>query len=178
MPSVMRGTAWVFEGLLDVDWEICSFEEFLALREKGQPVDYQGLGKLCMANVDPTFSQTVKPGDFIVAGENMGYGHDHDHACISIRGAGVAAVVCESTNAYFLRNCLEHGLPVVEIPGILQVVKQGDQFELDLERGVLRVWPQGIELRFSPYPDFLMRILDAGGLYPLLAGLSNNQRVR
>ncbi|MBI4233831.1 MAG: 3-isopropylmalate dehydratase [Chloroflexi bacterium] len=169
MPKQYGGKAWVFEGILDVDWEICPFETLRILRERGTPVTYEELGKYCMTKVDPDFPKKVQKGDFIVAGENMGYGHDHDHACMSIKGAGVGAVVCESTNANFLRNSIEHGLAIVEIPGINEIVKQGDPLELDLAKGYVKNLRSGAELKFRPYPDFLLEMLDAGGLYPHLA---------
>ena len=117
----LRGSAWVFRGILDVDWEICSYALVRDLQRKGI-LTYEQLGPYCMVNVDPGFPRKVRPGDFIVAGENMGYGHDHDHACMSIRGAGVGAVLCESAAPYFLRNSIDHGLPVLEVPGVTSVV--------------------------------------------------------
>jgi 3-isopropylmalate/(R)-2-methylmalate dehydratase small subunit len=97
MESKLRGKAWVFGDILDVDWEICSFEELRTLQAKGVKPSPESLGPYCMTVVDPEFPKKVQKGDFIVAGENMGYGHDHDHASMSIQGAGVAAVVCDST---------------------------------------------------------------------------------
>lgn len=168
MPQVLRGKAWVFGDVMDVDWEICPFETLRRLGERGIPRTYEELGKYCMTTVDPDFPKKVQKGDFIVAGQNFGYGHDHDHACMSIKGAGVGAVLCESTNAYFLRNALDHGLAVVEVRGITQAVRQGDLLEVDLSKGVVRNLITGKELRFPPFPDFLLRMLDDGGLYPHL----------
>jgi len=165
MPRRLRGKAWVFRGILDVDWEICPYSLVRDLKRKG-PLTYEGLGRYCMTNVDPVFPQKVQKGDFIVAEENMGYGHDHDHACMSIRGAGVGAVLCESAAPYFLRNSIDHGLPVLEIPGISATVRQGDELEVDLEQGTVTNLT-GAVLTFSPFPDFILEILDAGGLYPL-----------
>ncbi|MBI4232817.1 MAG: 3-isopropylmalate dehydratase [Chloroflexi bacterium] len=171
MPKAMRGKAWVFGDTLDVDWEICPFETLIQIvhRVGFDGLTYEELGKYCMTKVDPDFPRKVQRGDFIVAGENMGYGHDHDHACMSIKGAGVAAVLCESTNANFLRNSIEHGLPVVELPGIKEVVRQGDELEVDLTNGYVRNLRTKAELKFAPYPSFLLDMLDAGGLYPHLA---------
>ena len=124
-------------------------------------------GKHCMTNVDPDFPKKVQRGDFIVA-EFMGFGHDHDHACLSILGAGVAAVLCESSAPYFFRNSLERGLPVVELPGILDNVNQGEEIEVDLERGMVTNLASGRELRFEPLPSFILARLDAGGMIPFL----------
>ena len=168
MARKFKGNAWVFDGILDVDWEICAFETMRQLREKGIPITYEELGKYCMINVDPDFPKKAQKGDFLVARENVGYGHDHDHACMSIKGAGLSAVVCESTNANFFRNSVEHGLPVVECKGVFGEVKQGHELEVDLEAGTVKKLTTGKEMRFAPYPDFLLEMLDAGGLYPYL----------
>lgn len=173
MPSLgkMDGKAWVFEeGPLDVDWEICAFEVLRELRAKGIDTNYEELGKYCMVNVDPDFPKKVQKGDFLVAGENMGYGHDHDHACMSIKGSGVGAVICESTNANFLRNSFDHGLAIVEIPDVLKKVHQGDNLELDLAAGTLKNLTTEEEITFTPVPDFLIDQIQSGGLYQYLAG--------
>jgi 3-isopropylmalate/(R)-2-methylmalate dehydratase small subunit len=125
------------------------------------------IGKYCMTKVDPDFPKKVQKGDFIV-GEFMGFGHDHDHACLSILGAGVAAVICDTSAPYFLRNSIERGLPVVEYSGILAAVKQGDELEIDLEKGCLTNISSGVELEFEPMPSFILRKLEAGGMVPLL----------
>jgi 3-isopropylmalate/(R)-2-methylmalate dehydratase small subunit len=164
--KAMRGKAWVFRGVLDVDWEICPFETYHELQAKGL-YTREEIGKYCMTKVDPDFPKKVQQGDFIVA-ESMGFGHDHDHACLSILGAGVAAVICEMSAPYFLRNSVERGLPVVELPGILDAVKQGDELEVNLEQGRLRNLSSGTELTFEPIPSFIVERLDAGGMIPFL----------
>jgi len=164
-----QGKAWIFEGVLDVDWEICPFETLRELRAKGTPITNEELGKYCMTKVDPDFPKKVQNGDFIIAGENMGYGHDHDHASRSIIGAGVGVVICESTNANFLRNSIDHGLAVVECPGILDSVNEGDKLEVDLSAGIIKNLTTEEELSFAPYPEFLLEMVEAGGIYPHLA---------
>ena len=54
------------------------------------------------------------------------------------------------------------------LPGIKSRVNQGDELEIDLSTGVLKNLTTGEELSFPAYPDFLLEIIDAGGLYPLL----------
>ena len=158
MILVMRGRAWVFDGIMDVDWEICPSPEI-----RGARVD---LGKFAMIKVDPDFPNKVQKGDFIVAGDNFGYGHDHDIGSRALKSAGVGAVLCESAGPYFLRNSLEHGLPVLEIKGIRVAVQQGDELELDIKKGYVKNLRTKIELNFTPFPDFILNMLDAGGIYP------------
>jgi 3-isopropylmalate/(R)-2-methylmalate dehydratase small subunit len=162
----MRGNAWVFRGVLDVDWEICSYRTYQGLQEKGMYTAAE-IGKHCMINMDPDFPKKVRKGDLIV-GEFMGFGHDHDHACLSILGAGVAAVLCDTAAPYFFRNSIERGLPVVELSGILDAVKQGDELEVDLENGRLTNISSSVELTFEPMPPFIIKKLAAGGMLPLL----------
>ena len=168
----LSGRAWKFDGILDVDWEICPLavaKEAMAKLESGE-LTKEGvkkeLGSQCMTRVDPDFPKKVQPGDFLIGGRGMGYGHDHDHACVSIQGAGIGAVLCEATSGYFKRNCIHHGLPLIELKGIMSLVEQGDELELDLVEGTMKNVRSGKTETFQPWPDFLMAIVQSGGLYP------------
>ena len=165
----MQGNAWIFGDKMDVDWHIISFETVRRVGTGPQSMSSEDeMGKYCMVEVDPEFPNKVQQGDFIVAGRNFGYGHDHSAACEAILGAGVPAVICESSNGNFIRNSVHFGLAVVEIPGITKMVKEGDKLELDLEAGVIKDLSNEEELRFNPYPDFLLRLIEDKGLYPQL----------
>jgi len=171
MSNILRGRAWRFEGVMDVDWEICPVEHMHAFHEdptKTYEDRLAELGQYCMTKVDPDFPKKVRPGDIIVGGDGFGYGHDHDHACMSLRGAGVAAVLCDATNSNFKRNSIHHGLPVIEVKGILSGTNTGDELEVDLAKGVVRNLTSGKAFTFVPYPDFILEVLDAGGLYQQL----------
>ncbi len=171
MNSVLRGKAWRFEGLIDTDWGICPVEYMEAFRENPNKTYEQRLAELgshCMTTIDPSFPEKVQTGDIIVGDEGFGYGHDHDHACMSIKGAGIAAVICESSNVNFMRNAIHHGLPVVEVKGIMDGTSTGDELEVDLTGGVVRNLTKGNTLIFVPYPDFILEIIEAGGLYKQL----------
>jgi 3-isopropylmalate dehydratase small subunit len=171
MINILRGSAWCFEGVMDVDWEICPIEHMNALHQEHTKTYEQilaELGRYCMTTVDPEFPQKVRSGDIIVGGEGFGYGHDHDHACMSLRGAGIAAVLCEATNSNFKRNSIHHGLPVVEVKGIMSGTNTGDELEVDLSQGVVRNLTNGKTFTFVPYPEFILEILEAGGLYQQL----------
>ena len=165
----MQGNSWIFGDKMDVDWEIISFETLRHIQAPGQPAaTMEQLGKYCMVEVDPDFPNKVKTGDFIVAGRNFGYGHDHHNSCMSILGAGVPAVICESSNGNFVRNSIHHGLAVVQCPGITKAVNEGDTLELDLELGRVTNLRTEERLQFPPYPDFLLELIEANGLYPQL----------
>ena len=164
----MKGRSWIFGDIMDVDYEIMPFDIYHELKGQEIPINEDTVGKYAMIRVDPDFTKKVKKGDFIVAGENMGYGHDHERASMAIKGAGVAAVICESTNANFMRNSAWLGLPVVECPGVKKKVKQGDELEVDLAAGTIKNLTTGAALTFDSYPDFLLDIIKSGGLYQQL----------
>ncbi len=165
----LHGNAWCFGGLLDVDWEICPRRVKEELRQlgKGEPTE-EDLGRYCMSELDPTFASRVQRGDFLVGEVGFGYGHDHHHACQSIKGCGVAAVLCDSSTTYFLRNSLNLGLPVLEISGIFAATQTGDALVIDLVEGRVTNETTGWTAEFETLPDFLLEILDAGGVNNLL----------
>ena len=51
------------------------------------------------------------------------------------------------------------------------MVKQGDELEVDLRGGTVKNLTSGETLKFDPYPDFLLEIIENDGLYPLLRKL-------
>jgi 3-isopropylmalate/(R)-2-methylmalate dehydratase small subunit len=165
----LHGNAWCFGGLLDVDWEICPrrVKEELRQLRGGEPSD-EDFGPYCMSMVDPTFAERVQQGDFLVGEEGFGYGHDHHHACQSIKGCGVGAVLCNSSTTYFLRNSLNLGLLVLEVPGIFAATSTGDAIHIDLENGTVTNATTSWQAEFTKLPDFLLEILAAGGVNNLL----------
>jgi 3-isopropylmalate dehydratase, small subunit len=168
METKVKGKAWMFGDFLDVDYDICPVSATRVLREKKLPETKENLAQFCLTTVDPDFPNKVNKGDFIVAGENMGYGHDHYACCMAILGCGVAAVLCDSTNANFFRNSVEHGLPVIECPGIHAATEEGDELEVDLKTGVIKNLTRNTNFHFEPYPDRLLSYIEQDGLYALL----------
>ena len=170
MARILRGKAHCYDGVLDVDWEICPVEDFNFLRSReGVNLTYEEkqryLAKNCLTRVDPDFPKKVAPGDFLVGNKGVGWGHDHDHAVLALKGVGLGAVICESTRQNFQRNCLHHGLPLVTIDGVFPKVSTGDTLVLDLNAGTLTNESTGVKLTFKPYPEFILETLDKGGLY-------------
>ncbi len=125
--------------------------------------DAQELGKHCMETINPNFSQSVSPGDIIVAGRNFGCGSSREHAPLAIKGCGVAAVIAKSFAAIFFRNAINIGLPFLESADV-DKINDGDIIEIDLSSGVIKNITQGKDYRTQAFPDFLQRIVESGGL--------------
>lgn len=124
------------------------------------------LAKHCMEDLDTSFAKEVRPGDIIVAGRSFGIGSSREHAPVAIKASGIAAVVAPSFARIFHRNSINVGLPVVECDGIDEDVEKGDEVEVDLSEGTVLNRRTGRLFRASRYPDFMLGIIEAGGLVP------------
>ncbi|MDK2383855.1 MAG: 3-isopropylmalate dehydratase small subunit [Candidatus Korarchaeota archaeon] len=129
--------------------------------------DPQVLREHAMEDLDPEFGEKVKERKIIVAGRNFGYGSSREQAPLALKYAGIEVVLAESFARIFFRNAINVGLPVMEVPGVSKVVEDGDEVEVNMLSGLVRVIGKG-ELKGTRIPDFLMEILEAGGLVPYL----------
>jgi len=126
--------------------------------------DPKELAKHCMEDADSEFPNKVQPGDIIVAEKNFGCGSSREHAPIAIKGAGVSCVIAKSFARIFYRNAINIGLPILESPEAVDAISEGDQVEVDLEKGLIRILRNGQEYRAAPFPEFMQGIMNKGGL--------------
>ncbi len=124
------------------------------------------LAKHVLEDADPTFVSRVKPGDFIVAGNNFGLGSSREHAPLVIKMAGVRAILAKSVARIFFRNAINLGLPVLICD--TDKIGDGDELEVDLTAGLVRDITNGNQLTFGKIPEVMLRILDEGGLIPYI----------
>jgi 3-isopropylmalate dehydratase small subunit len=125
-------------------------------------LDLSDLAAHVLEDVDPEFSQRVRPGDILVAGDNFGAGSSREQAPLAIKTAGVSVVVANSFARIFYRNAINIGLPVVEV-GQHQI-KDGHEVEVDLDRGLVVDRTVGERYRATKMPEVMVQILNAGGL--------------
>src|SRR6056297_2084857 len=128
--------------------------------------DPDELAKNCMEDVRPGFGRSKDvSGSIMVAGENFGCGSSREHAPISIKASGIQCVVAKSFARIFLRNCINIGLPIVELPDI-ESIEEGDHIEIDFDRGVLSNTDKNSSFDINTYPEFLQEIIRNGGWLP------------
>lgn len=156
--NLLRGRVWKYGD--DVDTDVIIPARYLNVSTP------QELALHCMEDIDPSFAGTVQPGDMIVAGENFGCGSSREHAPLAIKGSGIACVVAKSFARIFYRNAINIGLPILECPEAVEDVEKGDQLTVDLKAGTITNLRTGRTYRTSPFPDFIMEIIQAGGLVP------------
>lgn len=152
----MKGKVWKFGD--DVDTDIIIPGRYLVLRDEKE------LAACVMEGCDPDFSKKVSEGDIIVAGKNFGCGSSREHAPIAIKGAGIAAVVAESFARIFYRNSINIGLPLIEAKNVSKKVSEGDIIEIDVDRGILKDLDTEEEFEIKPLPEFMLGIMNEGGL--------------
>jgi 3-isopropylmalate/(R)-2-methylmalate dehydratase small subunit len=126
------------------------------------------MAKHVLEALNPDFPQRVQKGDIIVAGRNFGCSSGRAIAPKAIKATGVAAVVAEGFSRTFYRNGHEVGLPILEVAGIHDFVSTGDRLRVDITNGVVTNLTTGKSLKGVPAPEFLMKMLEAGGLIPYL----------
>lgn len=122
------------------------------------------LAKHCFEDLDPALRERITPGDLVVAGENFGQGSSREHAPIAIKALGASCVIAISFARIFYRNAFNQGLPILECPAAYEGIADGDELEVDLSSGRVRNLTRQETYAGRPIPEFMQRLLDAGGI--------------
>lgn len=122
------------------------------------------MAKHVFENLDPGIRAKIKPGTIIAAGRNFGCGSSRSQAVTGLKYAGIAAIVAVSFARLYFRNCINQGLPVIVCPEAYELLQEGQIARIDLLGGSIKI--DEFNIRFSPLPDFLLKILSEGGLVP------------
>ena len=156
----LYGKAWKYGDNVDTDQIIPA--RYLVTS------DAKELGQHCMEDADPEFVKKVRPGDVLVGRKNFGCGSSREHAPISIKAAGVSAVIAKSFARIFYRNSINLGLPLFETDAA-ERIDQGDDLELNASTGEIKNLTKGETYRAQPLPEFAREIMAAGGLMNYVA---------
>lgn len=122
------------------------------------------LAKHCMEDYDRDFHKKIKEGDIIIAADNFGCGSSREVAPLSIKVAGISAVVAKSYARLFYRNSINIGLPVFESTECVEATEAGDELEIDTISGKIKNITKGKEFLFVPFPPFMQNLIEKGGL--------------
>ncbi len=120
------------------------------------------MAKHAMEDLDPEFAKNVKPGDVILAGKNFGCGSSREQAAACLRAAGIQAVVAKSFARIYFRNAINLGLAVLQCQEASEVLKTGDEVEIDFAGG--KIVSGERVFKFFPLPESVIGIIEAGGL--------------
>jgi 3-isopropylmalate/(R)-2-methylmalate dehydratase small subunit len=153
---ILRGKTWRFGTNIDTDAIIPARYLNTSLPEE--------LAQHCMEDADPSFSEKVSLGDIIIAETNFGCGSSREHAPIAIKAAGVSCVIAATFARIFYRNAINIGLPILECPEAVKAISEGDKVEVNTETGVITNLTTGTSFQAAPFPEFMQKIMDTGGL--------------
>ena len=151
--NIICGKTWTFGENIDTDVIIPG--RYL------RTFNPQDLADHVLEGERPDFTKDVQKGDVIVAGENFGCGSSREQAPVAIKTAGVDAIVAKSFARIFYRNAINIGLPVI-VSDI--EAKDGDIIKIDLANGNLINETSGESVNFEPFKEFMLDILEDGGL--------------
>ena len=149
-----KGTIFKFHNDLDTDQIIAS--QYLLLPNLDEMKSHT------FESLDPDFAKKVKPGDFVVGGENFGCGSSREQAPGVLKALGVQAVIAKSFARIFYRNAINIGLPVIVCKDLPDDVKTGDTIELSMSDGTAHA--NGKTYSCTKLPEYMQNILNQGGL--------------
>ena len=150
----MAGKIFKFHDDLDTDQIIASQYLLLPTIEEMKNHTFESL--------DPEFPEKVKPGDYVVGGENYRCGSSREQATGVLKTLGVQAVIAKSFARIFYRNAINIGLPVIVCRELPDAVESGDEMELSMTEGVVRAG--GRTFSCTRLPEYMQQILNQGGL--------------
>jgi len=125
--------------------------------------DPQELSKHCMEHIRPDFVSSIQKSDIIVAGKYFGCGSSREHAPLAIVGCGISCVIAKSFASIFFRNSINIGLPILECKEADEI-REDDALEIDLGTGIIKNLTHNKSYITQAFPQFLQRIIEAGGL--------------
>ncbi len=155
MQNKIEGKVWRFGK--DIDTDLIIAARYL------NTSDPKELAKHVMEDADPEFVNKMSPGDIIVADENFGCGSSREHAPIALKAAGIAAVVAPTFARIFYRNSFNMGLPIFELQEASEI-NEGDVISIDMDSGEIVNKTQNKTYKFTPIPEFMQELIEAGGL--------------
>lgn len=124
------------------------------------------MSKHTFENYD-NFRRNFKKGDMIVAGENFGCGSSREQAPAVLKEVGVSAIIAKSFARIFYRNAINLGIMLIECKET-DDIDNLDYLEIDTENGLIFNRTKNRSYKIKPLPDFIKKILDAGGLIKYL----------
>ncbi len=153
--QIIEGRTWVFaDANINTD---------LMMPPRGYVLPWAERAKLAFSANRPGWAEQVRHGDILVGGRNFGAGSSRPAAEV-FRVLGITAVLADSINGLFFRNCINYGVPVMECPGITASLTEGDVIRVNIREGEMVNTRSGARLSGTKIPDVLIDILESGGL--------------
>ncbi|OGP67089.1 MAG: hypothetical protein A2169_08135 [Deltaproteobacteria bacterium RBG_13_47_9] len=151
---VVEGTVWKVGN--NVNTESITPSRWL---HEGRDLLMKHIGEILI----PEFPEKVKGGDIWAGGSNLGCSSSRN-APLFLKEKGIGVILCHSASRIFYRNALNSGLPIFEMGEDIEKIKTGHRVKVNVRRGEIKNLTTGEEIMTKPFPDFMMAILEAGGI--------------
>ncbi len=154
----LRGRVWKFGDNINTD---------MMMPNTARTLPEPDQKKFVFESIRPGWSAQVQPGDIIVGGKNFGTGSSRPAAKL-LRQLGIVAVVAESVNGLFVRNCVNYGVVPVSCEGVAAAFEDGEILEVEIDRNRVTNISRAVHLTSRELPPQLVQLALAGGIRPLL----------
>jgi 3-isopropylmalate dehydratase small subunit len=122
--------------------------------------------KHALEDLDPRFAAEARSGDVIVAGRNWGCGSSREQAVGALKYAGVQVIIAKSFARIYFRNAVNQGVLPIVCPEAVDAITAGETVAVDLDANTITC--AAGTFAFPPLSPTILRILEAGGLIPML----------
>ena len=117
----------------------------------------------CFEDLDEDFKEKLKDRKIIVAGDNFGCGSSREHAPLSIKASGIKLIIAKTFARIFFRNAINIGLAVIQSAEASENINDGDELEVNLDKGEINDITTGKTFTINPVPEFIREIISSGG---------------
>ena len=117
----------------------------------------------CFEDLDEDFKEKLKDRKIIVAGDNFGCGSSREHAPLSIKASGIKLIIAKTFARIFFRNAINIGLAVIPSMEASENINDGDEIEVNLDKGEIKDISTGKTFTINPVPEFILEIISSGG---------------
>ena len=155
---VIRGRVWVIPRD-NIDTDMIFHNRHLAI------TDLREMGQYTFGNLNgwEDFPKKARPGDIVVTGANFGAGSSRQQAVDCFKSLGISLIIARSFGAIYFRNAVNAALPVMVADLLTVGLKDGDEIEVNVETGAIRL-PSGKMVKGRPFPAAQLAIYKRGGL--------------
>ena len=153
--SIIKGRVWKYGDDVNTDVIFPGKYTYTVSDPKEMP-------QYALEDLDADFAKNVQPGDVIIAGKNWGCGSSREQAVVCLKQGQLGAIIAKSFARIYYRNCINNALPALTNQELQDVVEHGEEIEIDLKNGKIKV--KAGEFSFAPLPEAVMGIFDSGGL--------------
>ena len=155
---IIKGKVWKFGD--DINTDLIFPHSAFRVSPEEQP-------RYVFSDNRPGWSDSVRPGDIIVAGRNFGTGSSRPGAVL-LKRLGLGGLLSDSMNGLFFRNCVGYGLPAMQCEGVSELFEEGDVAEFNPVSGEIRNLTSGTTAIGNPISQSMAETLEAGGIFELL----------